>query len=191
MCKLLVEKHKNLSENELIELVQQNDEQAFNIIFSRYLPLIKSIVSKHSNNASDFEDLLQDATISFYFATIFYDFSSSSFKTYCSVCIERGIVSSFKKTLAKKRIPLYMLVNMEDHEIISKDENPEQLVIKREEDTNFFNGVREKLSKLETAVLDTYIHTGSYEETAKQLSISHKSVDNALMRVRRKIKQIK
>ena len=190
MCKLLVEKHKNLSENELIKLVQQNDEQAFNIIFSRYLPLIKSIVSKHANKSSDFDDLLQDATISFYYSTIFYDFNSSSFKTYCSLCIERGIASSFKKNLAKKRIPINMFVNMEDCEIISKDENPEQLVIKREEDTNFFNGVKEKLSKLEATVLDSYIQTGSYDETANQLSISRKSVDNALMRVRKKIRHI-
>ncbi len=190
MCKLLVEKHKDLSENELIKLVQHNDEQAFNIIFTRYLPLIKSIVSKHSNNPSEMEDLLQDATISFYFATIFYDFSSSSFRTYCSLCIERGIVSSFKKTLARKRIPLNMLVNIEDKEIVSKDENPEQIVIKREEDSTFFSGIRQKLSRLETAVLDSYIQTGSYDETAEQLSISRKSVDNALMRVRKKIRQI-
>lgn len=189
MCKLLVEKHKKLSENELIKLVQQNDELAFNVIFSKYLPLIKSIVSKHSKNPSDFDDLLQDATISFYYSTIFYDFNTSSFKTYCSLCIERGIASSFKKALAKKRIPLNMIVNMEDCEIISKDENPEQLIINREEEANFFIGVRKKLSKLETAVLDSYIQNGSYEETARQLSISRKSVDNALRRVRNKIKQ--
>ena len=190
MCKLLVEKHKYLSEEELIKLVQQNDEQAFNVIFTRYLPLIKSIVSKHSNNPSEIEDLLQDATISFYFATIFYDFSSSSFKTYCSLCMERGIVSSINKTLAKKRIPLNLLVNVEDNEIISKDETPEQIVIKKEENSTFFSGIRQKLSSLETAVLDSYIQTGSYDETAEQLSITRKSVDNALMRVRRKIRQI-
>ena len=191
MCKLLVEKHKDLSENELIKLVQQDDEQAFNIIFERYLPLIKSVVSKHSTNPTDFDDLLQDATVSFYFATIFYDFNSSSFKSYCSLCIERGIVSSFKKALAKKRIPLNLLVNIEDNEIVSKDENPEQLIIKKEENSSFFNGINEKLSKLEISVLDSYIQTGSYEETAKQLSIPKKSVDNALMRIRRKIKEDK
>ena len=191
MCKLLVEKHKDLSDNQLIELVQNNDEQAFNVIFSRYLPLIKSIVSKHSKDSSEFEDLLQDATLSFYFATIFYDFNSASFKTYCSLCVERGIVSTFKRTLAKKRIPLNMLVNIEDNQLLSNEESPEQIIIKREEDASYYVGIRQKLSKLESAVLDSFIETGSYIETAKQLSISQKSVDNALMRIRRKIKQYK
>lgn len=187
MCKLLVEKHKNMSDNELIKLVQQNDEQAFNVIFKRYLPFIKSVVYKHSKSFNDFDDLMQEATISFYFASVLYDFNSSSFKTFASLCIEREIVSTFKKALAKKRIPLNLIDNIDEKEIVSGAESPEQLIIKKEEDTNFLIGIKKKLSKLESLVIDSYIQTGSYDETAKLLSITRKSVDNALSRIRKKI----
>ena len=101
MCKLFVEKYKELSDFELIKLIQQDDEQAFNILFTRYLPLIKTIVSKHIENLSDFEDMLQEATISFYYATIFYDFHSSSFKTYLLyTSIDSSAFLSSSKTIS-------------------------------------------------------------------------------------------
>lgn len=190
MCKLFVEKYKELSDFELIKLIQQDDEQAFNILFTRYLPLIKTIVSKHIENLSDFEDMLQEATISFYYATIFYDFHSSSFKTYFSLCIERSILSSVKKSLAKKRIPKNMVINIDDSEIVSGDENPEHILITKEETDTIFNHINNKLSDFENAVLSSYLKTGSYEETAMALSVERKSVDNALFRIRKKLECI-
>ncbi len=190
MCKLFVEKYKDLSDFQLIELIQQNDEQAFNILFARYLPLIKTIVSKHIENASDFEDMLQEATISFYYATIFYDFHSSSFKTYFSLCIERSIASSMRKGFAKKRIPCSMVTNIDDSEIVSRDENPENIFINKEETDTIFSQINNKLSKFENVVLSSYLKTGSYEKTAEELSVSKKSVDNALFRIRKKLDSI-
>ena len=190
MCKLFVEKYKDLSDFQLVELIQQNDKQAFDVLFNRYLPLIKSIVSKHIENLSDFEDTLQEATLSFYYATIFYDFHSSSFKTYFSLCIERSVLSSLKKNFAKKRIPHNMIVNIEDSEILSGEENPENILINKEETNTIFSRINDKLTKLENKVLSSYLKTGSYDVTAQELSISRKSVDNALFRIRKKLEYI-
>jgi DNA-directed RNA polymerase specialized sigma subunit len=51
MCKTFVERYKSVSDNELICMIRENDQDAFEALFYRYLPLLKHIISK--NNASN------------------------------------------------------------------------------------------------------------------------------------------
>ena len=188
MLNIFVEKYNNLSDNELITKIRENDQEAFETLFARYLPKIKKIIAKTYFGNLETEDILQDATISFYYATQMFDFSSSSFSTFLTLCVERSLKSTIKKATALKRIPANMLVYVDD------DINEDVKVISAEEE--FFvkdssidtvNQISKKLSELELSVLNSFLKTGSYDETAKELSISRKTVDNALVRVRRKL----
>ena len=129
---------------------------------------------------------MQDATITFYYATQMYDFDSSSFSTFLSVCVERSLKSTIRKASALKRIPSNMLVYVDGEykdnvQVISAEE---EFFVRN---TDAANELTSKLSKLELSVLSSYLKTGSYELTAKELSVNKKTVDNALVRVRRKI----
>lgn len=187
MLSIFVEKHNNLSDNELIAKIRDNDQEAFETLFSRYRSLINYLISKNCSHEADREDFFQDATISFYYATQMYDFSSSSFKSFLSLCIERSLKSTIKKANAQKRIPSNLIVNFDDAcanemNVISAEE---EFFVKNSSHQQ--NELANKLSKLELKVLNSFLKTGSYDDTAKELSLNRKSVDNALVRVRKKL----
>lgn len=186
MCNIFVEKYKSFSDVELISKIRNNEQDAFEALFYRYLPTLRSIVYKNTSADSDFDDLLQDATISFYYAVQMFDFHSASFKTFLSICVDRSLKSTIRKASAQKRIPKELVVPIE--------ESPEVANSKSAEDEFFGNGIsldtsdeiKSKLSCLEFKVLKSFINTGSYDITAKDLGLSKKSVDNAMLRIRKK-----
>lgn len=189
MCKNFVEKYNNLSENQLIMLIREDNQEAFESLFNKYLPLIKHIISRNMFNGDDFDDMFQDATISFYYAAQMYDFHSSSFSTFLTICIERSLKSSLRKNMAQKRIPKELIVPIE--------ESPEESFKTASAEETFFNNdvsvdtiserFKDVLSEMEFNVLKSFLNTESYEATANELGISRKSVDNALLRVRKKL----
>lgn len=188
MLNIFVEKYNNLSDEELITKIRNNDQEAFEALFKRHHSRISYLVSKNCNDASEKEDLLQDATISFYYATQMYDFHSSSFESFLSLCVERSLKSTIRKASAQKRIPSNMLVSIDEKlsdsiKVISAEE---EFFVKNSS-KNKQNDIIQKLSKMELEVLSSFLKTGSYDDTAKELSISRKAVDNALVRVRRKL----
>ena len=132
--------------------------------------------------------MFQDATISFYYATQMFDFHSSSFATFLTLCIERSFKSTIKKAAAQKRIPKDLLVFIDDsvaQEI--KVNSAEEEFFDKASVSQTEIDILNKLSKMEVSVLKSFLKTGSYDETAKELSISRKAVDNALVRIRKKL----
>ncbi len=188
MLNNFVEKYNILSDEELITKIRDNDEEAFEVLFARHLPRIKYLISKNNSNNNDIEDLLQDATISFYYAAQLYDFNSSSFSTFLSLCIERSLKSTIRKASAKKRIPSSMLVSFNEgiNNQLRANSAEEDFFVKDDNDLKK-SDIISKLSKLELKVLKSYLSTCSYDLTAKELSLPRKSVDNALCRIRRKL----
>lgn len=189
MCKKFVEKYNNLSDEELILLIRDNDEDAFSFLFDKYLPLIKHIISKNLLSGDDFDDMLQDATISFYYAAQMFDFHSASFPTFLTLCVERSLKSTLRKGMAKKRIPKELIVSFDEgHNEKLKTASAEETFFDRESSSAEISEMfKDKLSKMELDVLKSFLVTESYEQTAKELNLSKKSVDNALLRVRRKL----
>jgi len=190
MLRIFVEKYKNLSDEELITKIRDNNQEAFEALFVRHLPRINFLVSKNCKSVSDKEDMFQDATISFYYATQMFDFHSSSFATFLSLCIERSLKSTIKKATAQKRIPSDLLVPIDDTLADNiKVSSAEEEFFDKDSLSQKESDILSKLSEKEVLVLKSFLKTGSYDSTAKELSISRKSVDNALVRIRRKLNQ--
>lgn len=189
MCKLFVEIYNNLTDSELIYKIRENDDEAFKTLSERYSSMIHGIVNKYAES-SDIDDLLQEANISFYYATQFFDFQSASFKTFSSVCVERGVITAVKKNAAKKRIPTNLIVSLND-EVVTALEDPEQVILEKEAHKAVSVEISSRLSQLELTVLKSFLITGSYDDTALEIGLSRKSVDNALCRVRKKLDSLK
>lgn len=187
MCKDAPFLNNEISDNALVLRVRENDNDAYKILLERYSSMINGIVSKYSAK-SDREDLYQEASISFYYAAQFFDFQSSTFKTFASVCVERGVITALRKTEAKKRVPLGLVVSLsEKDEVVTREGDPERMFLEREAHEEVTEKIENHLSKLELSVLKVFLINGSYEQTAKELNLSRKSVDNALMRIRKKL----
>ena len=188
MCKIFVEKYNSFSDNELIGLAREDDQDAFEALFYRYLPTLKHIISKNAFVGNDFEDMLQDATISFYYAVQMFDFHSASFSTFLSVCVDRSLKSGIKRAAAKKRIPEDLIVRLGDEtEVGIPTASAEETFFDRSESLVRSDMIRQNLSALEFKVLISFLNTESYDVTAEQLGLTRKSVDNAMCRIRKKL----
>ena len=119
----------------------------------------------------------------------------ASFRTYAGLCIDRAIISAVRLTLRSKEIPSSSLVPIEDleeggHSLSAGLEgDPEWAVLAEDEKGRLRERFARFLSPLELDVLLLYLGGCSYEEIAERLDSTSKAVDNALQRVRRKLKQ--
>ena len=136
--------YDKLSDSELIYLVRENDNKAYIILLERYTSMIKSIVKKYAD-PSNLDDLTQEANISFYYAAQFFDFQSSSFKTFSSVCVERGVLAVLKKNTAQKRIPANLIIPLSDDEVVNIYANPENLFIEKESGEKVISEIEKRL----------------------------------------------
>ena len=70
------------------------------------------------------------------------------------------------------------------------EQNPEKLFIDREYSDSFKKKLFDRLSSFEKQVLDLYLTGMSYTQIAKVLGRDEKSTDNALQRLKSKIRRL-
>jgi|GEM_PF-70126 len=170
-------------------------QEAFVAVFERYKNMIHSLADKFSHGETDRDDAFQEGLLGLYKAVMLYDPDFSSFTTFAYICVERRMISAYRTS--KRVPPSYSLSELEDEDetaprfsaaLWDDKENPETVFIDRENSEQAMKKIDEMLSPLENKVLGCFLQGFSYEKTAKYLSISVKSVDNALKRVRTKLK---
>ena len=76
---------------------------------------------------------------------------------------------------------------LEERLVTSREEDPEKLLIAKEQQKDRNERIRKELSKLEKQVLTLYLQGMSYEAIAEHLGKTEKAVDNALQRIRGKL----
>ena len=69
-----------------------------------------------------------------------------------------------------------------------RSDNPEQRMIDQENFELFLKKVRQSLSKMECEVLDDYLSGLNYQQIAEKMKKSPKAIDNALQRIKTKIR---
>lgn len=186
----------NLSDNELCILIKNGSNNAFEELFNRYVPLIKIKMASINFNGLEKEDMLQEGLLGLLKAAQTYDNNSTaSFKTYAGICIERRLYNLYKSLNRKKDIPANDIVPLDDEgplDINSEkhkgNDNPENVVIDKEENKLINHKIKKALSELEHKVLIMYIKGSTYKEISNSLCISTKSVDNAIQRIRKKLR---
>ncbi len=178
-----------IDENELLRKIKKGNTDCFQQLTKHYLPTINYFLSVLNCSENDREDLTQEALMALYSAAGVYDFSSSSFSTFASVCIKRSIISSLRRFSGKKNIPQSVIVAL-DENTIDSEQNPESTVINKESYIHFSDKIKLSLSSFEYSVLTAYLRYGSYTDIANSLGVSVKDVNNALQRARKKIRKI-
>ena len=180
----------SFSDAELSLEIKKGNQAAFEEITNRYRGLISTIALNYSAVGFDQSDFMQEGLIALLNACKAFrtDEKKASFKNFAAVCISNRFLSVIRKQNTKSTIPTDKLVPIEDIEISDNNrQNPETLIMEQENSKDFRKFLRNKLSPLEQNVLRLYLSGFSYTEIANKLSVSSKSVDNALVRIRRKI----
>ena len=176
---------------ELLHAIQCGSSGAFVKLSERFAPLISSEVMRYAKGlgGDDLEDLKQGALISLYRAALAYRFDKGvTFGLYAKICVINGIADTLRY-LKKTENDLSM-------EELSEGEHPtledvtQTGVLDREWLLKMKSSIKRELSVLEFEIFCLYLEGYSYSEIGEKLGKSAKSVDNALRRVKSKLRKI-
>lgn len=181
-----VENYENMSDEELVALINGGDFELLQVIIARYLPCIHHYAGLYCAE-NEREDAVQEATYALYSAVKNFDSEKSSFSAFAALCIKRSVIASLKQTKRRKNIPDELLSPIDEVEITDSN-SPEKIFFDKVSFKNLTDSIRLELSGLEYSVLQLFLEGNKYIDIAKKLSITEKSVNNALLRIRKKLK---
>lgn len=183
-----------LDDNILVSQAKSGDAEALTHLIERYSEKImqKSLTFKNLNGIEN-DDLYQEGMIGFVAAVYSYDESRDvQFSTYANTLAVRKMLSAVRKANNKSNLPLQSYVSLEDKtDLLSYSPTPEELLIFNEELDLINEFVENNLSKSEKKVFKLNLLGLSYSEISEILECDEKFVDNALQRIRKKLRQLK
>lgn len=192
-----------LSDEEIIMIIQDGNSDALDFLITKYRSFVRLKGHSYFLIGGDKEDIIQEGMIGLYKAI--RDFRSdrlSSFKSFAELCITRQIITAIKTATRQKHIPLNSSVSL-DRPVFSEEsdrtlldmlsgpalDDPEDLIIHKEDFVHMEEEMNKVLSPLEKQVLTLYLEGQSYQEISIVLKREVKSVDNALQRIKRKLER--
>lgn len=197
------EMYKDLSDEELIARYMDGDSAVVDYLMDKYKYLVRMQAGNMFLLGADHEDLLQEGMIGLFKAVRDYDPGrDASFLTFAKLCISRQIFTAVEASNRHKHAPLnsYTSLSAEDSEQYKEArerlikmtaiESPEEMMIDRENMEQLEEMLREELSPLEKQVLDLYFIGMSTREIAAILGRTEKATDNALQRLKGKLKKV-
>ena len=136
------------------------------------------------------EDLVQEGLIGLLKAIRLYDGSQSAFPTFAYLCVGSTMAAAAKTALSQKSRPLSDYSTLEALEVSSLEQtiSPEEEIIIAEQLAELEEKIQTRLSGFEQQALTLYLSGHSYTEISQLLHTPLKAVDNALQRVRRKLR---
>lgn len=181
------------NKEELLRLLQsakQNSSDAFDRLLSMFQPLIRSLVQEFSASADDEQDLTQEATIAFYRAIRDYKFSAESagFARFAKICITHRLIDCQRKFASARKSEILSDDDPSDN-LSDEMQNPARLVLEEENYLALCQKIRLLLSKEENEIWTLHFAGYKASEIAGMIGKNQKSVENALFRVRRKLRK--
>ena len=193
----------DLTDNELALLAQQGKEDAMNLLLSKYKSLVNKIARSYFLIGGDMEDIVQEGMIGLYKSITHFDrLKNASFKTFATTCIKHQIQSAVKVASSEKNkilsqaLPITEELNQDEDDEIellipSNLPSPDDKVLEHEKLKEIYSVINGCLSDLEKKILALYLKGYSYNEIALMSSISKKSIDNGLTRIKNKLAILK
>lgn len=189
----MADERENL--RELVVLAQKGDQNAFSLLLKAYDPLITSMVTKFRVDGmsdADEEDLRQEAVLAFYSSLVSYDpgISGVEFGLYAKVCICNRLVSQMR---ILKRHLSHSVVSYDAEallERIASNEDPAAGIAELESERSLLRLINDNLSRYEQRVFRMYVSGVSAAKMAERLATSEKSVNNAVYRIRKKLRNL-
>jgi RNA polymerase sporulation-specific sigma factor len=190
------------TEAALLAAATQGDHDAVEQLMIQYKPLVRARARAYHLYGADREDLVQEGMIGLFKAIRdFRTETGSLFAGFADLCVTRQIQSAVKAAARKKHLPLNTYLSLSADmpkgkgsgepsvAALRESENrePERQVIYREEARRIATVLEAHLSPLERQVVRLYITGVSYQEIARHMGRTPKSIDNALQRIRRKV----
>ena len=180
-----------IKDEELVKLIKNNDDEAFSVLTERYIPTAMYHASRFSGLYTEKEDLAQEGILGFIAAVYSFDESKGfAFSTFAGSCIRNRIISAVRTISSKKQIPFELIVPLDQQSNSASDEKtPEESLISQAEIERIGSLIDSELTEKEKSVFLLFLQGMTYEQIALKTSVTPKSVDGTLQRVRKKLRE--
>ena len=198
------EKYESLKDEELITLFRDGDQEAMEMLLNKYKEMVLRKAKSMYILGGDSDDLIQEGMLGLFKAVRDYDCGrDASFRTFAQLCVTRQLYTAVKASSRKTHLPLNTAISLsrpmredgeEEEEFLDcleadASSNPEVYLIGQEEMERLEEKIEKELSAFEKQVLELHLTGMGYVEIAHVLNRDEKSTDNALQRIRAKLKK--
>lgn len=200
------EDYRQYSDEELLIRLRDGEGGITDYIMDKYKNLVKSKAKSMYILGADNDDLIQEGMIGLFKAVRDYDSGrDASFSTFADLCVSRQMYTAVQASRRQKHIPLNTYISLygtagtdhdgEEEELVNvlaarSLQSPEEVVIDKENVDRLEKTIEKELSNFEKQVLDLYMTGMGYQQIAKVLGKDDKSTDNALQRIKTKLKKV-
>ncbi len=205
---MLKKNYEDCGDEELILRLRDGEEAITDYIMDKYKNLVRSKAKSMYILGADRDDLIQEGMIGLFKAVRDYDAGrDASFFTFADLCVSRQMYTAIQAAGRQKHTPLNTYISLyagsteqdgdgRDGEWeltgsvrMPSEKNPEELLIDKENVERLEKTIEKELSGFEKQVLDLYLTGMKYSEIARVLGRDGKSTDNALQRIKSKLKK--
>ena len=186
----------NHNDYELVFLAQDGNEDAINLIYQKYKPIIvkksKNAIVLVSHHGIDINDIMQEGFIGLDEAIKCYSQDTkATFYTFAMLCIDRQIANYIKKMGNGKDKILNNAITINEtlEKTMSDGTNIEDYFIGKDSNDEKAKMIRKILTNFEKKVFDLRLKGYSFEEISKKLNKDTKSIYNTLWRIKEKFKK--
>ncbi len=181
-----------LEEPQLLELLHQGHPDAFSELAGRYITLLQAKArSVAGPGAPEREDLLQEGMLGLYLAaTTYRPDGGASFRTYAGVCVRNRMADAVRRHQGPGNRPLNESLSLDAEEAaLPAGKSLEELLELQERTRLLARQMEQSLTPLERRALELLLAGCPRQEVETRGGMTLKAYDNALYRVRQKLRQ--
>ena len=180
----------------LIQKLRSGESQVSDYLLEKYKGIVRKKARAMYLIGGETDDLIQEGMLGLFKAIQDYrPDKETSFLTFAMLCMERQMYSAIQGSNRQKHQPLNAYVSLSEdaadksifNELVIS--SPESIIIDRETALDLERRIRQCLSRFENHVLDCYMCGYNYLQIAEEFKKSPKSIDNALQRIRKKVRR--
>lgn len=182
--------YKNVNDYEIIYMIRENDEESRNLLLKKYMPIVNKVALKFLEQARglgiEMDDLKQEAMIALDKAISGYDENTGFlFYTYAMLCVERHLITYFKKCNNKKNYFLNYSIADDNYELLSDNRSFVDDIASDSLIRELFRSCLDNFDLEYSSVFELRYNGFTYKEIGELLDISIGTVDARLSKVKK------
>ena len=187
--------YQEQTDEELIARIRSGETGVTEYLLEKYKPLVKKQARTMYLMGGENEDLIQEGMIGLFKAIRDYrGDKEASFYTFAQLCVDRQMYNAIQSSTRQKHQPLNSYISMNGEEWETQmgsktEQSPETIIIAQENAVQMEEKIRKQLSTFENEVLTLYLDGNNYQQIGEKMNKSSKSIDNALQRIKGKVRE--
>lgn len=182
--------YRQLNDYEVISMIREDDEDSRNIMYQKYLPVIKKCASKYLDGVKrhgiEFDDLVQEGWLALESAICSYKESYDVlFYTFAKVCIESHIHSFCKRLETRKNYVLDNALYDEDFSVIADNSMAPEAFLRERIAEEDFKNFKNLFDIKDSVVFELRYNGFSYNEISRLLDIPISTIDGRMYKIRK------